>query len=82
MPAAFASLLFDSPEQPLIGQTQSFATFPPFRARARSFFRIFRFSHLVSASLLFSDTLHLRFVISPHSQKFDIYNSFDGTCAA
>jgi hypothetical protein len=57
MPAAFASLLFDSPEHPLIGQTQSFATFPPFRARARSFFRIFRYSPIWFLLLFSSPTL-------------------------
>ena len=37
-PAALASLLFDPPEPQIIGKTQSFATFLPFRASASSFF--------------------------------------------
>ena len=37
-PAALASLLFDPPEPQIIGKTQCFATFPPFRASASSFF--------------------------------------------
>ena len=37
-PAALASLLFDSPEPQIIGKTQCFATFLPFRASASSFF--------------------------------------------
>ena len=32
------SLLFDPPEPQIIGKTQCFATFPPFRASASSFF--------------------------------------------
>ena len=38
MPAALASLLFDPPEPQIIGKTQCFATFLPFRASASSFF--------------------------------------------
>ena len=38
-PAALASLLFDPPEPQIIGKTQCFATFLPFRASASSFFR-------------------------------------------
>ena len=37
-PAALASLLFDPPEPQIIGKTQCFATFLPFRASASSFF--------------------------------------------
>ena len=37
-PAALASLLFDPPEPQIIGKTQCFAAFPPFRAPASSFF--------------------------------------------
>ena len=37
-PAALASLLFDPPERQIIGKTQCFATFLPFRASASSFF--------------------------------------------
>ena len=37
-PAALASLLFDPPEPQIIGKTQCFATFLPFRASESSFF--------------------------------------------
>jgi len=37
-PAALASLLFDLPEPQIIGKTQCFATFLPFRAPGSSFF--------------------------------------------
>ena len=42
-PAALASLLFDPPEPQIIGKTQCFATFQPFRASASSFFWLFLF---------------------------------------
>ena len=42
-PAALASLLFDPPEPQIIGKTQCFATFLPFRASASSFFLFFLF---------------------------------------
>ena len=42
-PAALASLLVDSPEPQIIGKTQCFATFLPFRASASSFFWLFLF---------------------------------------
>ena len=42
-PAALASLLFDHPEPQIIGKTQCFATFLPFRASASSFFLLFLF---------------------------------------
>ena len=42
-PAALASLLFDAPEPQIIGKTQCFATFLPFRASASSFFWLFLF---------------------------------------
>ena len=42
-PAALASLLFDPPEPEIIGKTQCFATFLPFRAPAFSFFWLFLF---------------------------------------
>ena len=42
-PAALASLLFDLPEPQIIGKTQCFATFLPFRASASSFFWLFLF---------------------------------------
>ena len=53
-PAALASLLFDPPEPQIIGETQCFATFLPFRASASSFFWLFLFYHLLSSALLFS----------------------------
>ena len=43
-PAALASLLFDPPEPQIIGKTQCFATFLPFRASVSSFFWLFLFS--------------------------------------
>ena len=42
-PAALASLLFDPPEPQIIGKTQCFKTFLPFRASASSFFWFFLF---------------------------------------
>ena len=60
-PAALASLLFDPPEPEIIGKTQCFATFPPFRAPGSSFFWDFLFFDLLSSSLLFSDSSHLCF---------------------
>ena len=42
-PATLASLLFDPPEPQIIGKTQCFATFLPFRASASSFFLLFLF---------------------------------------
>jgi hypothetical protein len=42
-PAALASLLFDPPEPQIIGKTQCFGTFLPFRASASSFFLLFIF---------------------------------------
>ena len=59
-PAALASLLFDAPEPQIIGKTQCFATFLPFRAPASSFFWDFLFFDL-SSSLLFADSSHLCF---------------------
>ena len=42
-PAALASLLFDPPQPQIIGKTQCFATFLPFRASASSVFLLFLF---------------------------------------
>ena len=42
-PAALASLLFDPPEPQIIGKTQCFATFLPFRATVSSVFLLFLF---------------------------------------
>ena len=60
-PAALASLLFDPPEPQIIGKTQCFATFLPFRAPGSSFFWNFLFFDLRSSSLLFLDSSHLCF---------------------
>ena len=60
-PAALASLLFDPPEPQIIGKTQCFATFLPFRAPGSSFFWDFPFFDLLSSSLLFADSAHLCF---------------------
>ena len=92
-PAALASLLFDPPEPQIIGKTQCFATFLPFRALGSSFFWDFLFLiyfDLIS-SLLFSDSSHLCFssvrIVGSltsklpsmrHSQKQD---GFDPGCA-
>ena len=62
-PAALASLPFDPLEPQIIGKTQRFATFLPFRAPASSFFWLFLFSGLLSSALLFSFLLlHLCFL--------------------
>ena len=52
-PAALASLLFDPPEPQIIGKTECFATFLPFRASASSFSLLWSdlfYSYLLSAS--------------------------------
>ena len=67
-PAALASLLFDPPEPQIIGKTQCFATFLPFRAPASSFFSSLIFSLLLFSSLwLFPSLLF----ICPYCRKFD-----------
>ena len=45
------------PEPQIIGKTQCFTTFLPFRAPGSSFFSLFLFSGLLSSTLLFSLTL-------------------------
>ena len=62
-PAALASLLFDLSEPQIIGNTQCFATFLPFRAPAPYFFWLFLllFSFLLSSSLLFSSSSSFSF---------------------
>ena len=73
-PATLASLLFDPLEPQIIGKTQCFATFLPFRVPASSFFWLFLFSDLLSSlfysslfysslfySSLLSDSSHLCF---------------------
>ena len=56
-PAALASLLFDPPEPQIIGKTQCFATFLPFRASA--FFSSGSFSSLIFSLLIFLFSLPL-----------------------
>ena len=56
-PAALASLLFDPPEPQIIGKTQCFATFLPFRASPSSFLLIFLFS--LPSSLLCFSSVHI-----------------------
>ena len=70
-PAALASLLFDPPEPQIIGKTQCFATFLPFRASASSFFLLFLFYSsffLSSSSLCLFPAL---LFICPYCRKFD-----------
>ena len=69
-PAALASLLFDPPPQ-IVGKTQCFATFLPFRAPGSSFFWLFLLSDLLFSSLLFSDSSHLCFSLCLYCRKFD-----------
>ena len=57
VPAALASLLLDPPEPQIIGKTQSFATFLPFRASPSSFFWLFLFSDLLSSTIFYSSLL-------------------------
>ena len=64
-PAALASLLFDPPEPQIIGKTQCFATFLPFRASASSFFWSFLF--WLFSPLLFN---------CPYCRKFHFVGSF------
>ena len=51
-PAALASLLFDPPEPQNHEETQCFATFPPFRAPASSFFWSFLFGTHFSMKIM------------------------------
>ena len=55
--AALARLLFDPLEPQIIGKTQCFATFLPFRAPASSFFWLFLFSDFFLSSILLSSTV-------------------------
>ena len=50
----FSEPTFWPSEPQIIGKTQCFATFLPFRASASSFFWLFLFSDLLSSTLLFS----------------------------
>ena len=77
-PAALASLLVDPPEPQIIGKTQCFATFLPFRAPGSFFFGDFLF--LIFFLLLFSSLLWLfpsLLFICPYCRKFDFQTSFD-----
>ena len=65
-PAALASLLFDPPEPQIIGKTQCFATFLPFRASVSSVLLLFLFWSF-SSLCLFPALLF----ISPYCRKFD-----------
>ena len=58
-PAALASLLFDPPKPQIIGKTQCFATFLPFRAPGSSFFCSSLFYSSLFYSILFSLTLSI-----------------------
>ena len=64
--AALASLLFDPPEPQIIGKTQCFATFLPFRASAYSFFWLFLFSDLLSSNLSLLSASALLCFLSVH----------------
>ena len=65
-PAALASLLFDPPEPQIIGKTQCFETFLPFRASVSSVLLLFLFWSF-SSLCLFPALLF----ISPYCRKFD-----------
>ena len=75
-PAALASLLFDPPEPQIIGKTQCFATFLPFRASASSFFWLFLFWSSLFWSFLFWLFPPLLFNC-PYCRKFHCETSFD-----
>ena len=70
-PAALASLFLDPSEPQIIGKTQCFATFLPFRASLSSFFLLFlfysSFFYSFSSLCLFPALLF----ISPYCRKFD-----------
>ena len=59
-PAALASLLLDPPEPQIIGKTQCFATFLPFRAPASSLFWLYPSLIFSISYLLPSDFLRVR----------------------
>ena len=70
-PAALASLLFDPPEPQIIGKTQCFATFLPFRASVSSVLLFFLFYSSLFwsfSSLCLCPTL---LFICPYCRKFD-----------
>ena len=76
-PAALASLLFDPPEPQIIGKTQCFAAFLPFRAPGSSFFWDFLLLLLFSSLLWLCPSL---LFICPYCRKFDFETSFDDIC--
>ena len=69
-PAALASLFFDPSEPQIIGKTQCFAIFLPFRASASSFFWLFLFSDLLSSVTLPISTFHLSILSEVWLLKF------------
>ena len=88
-PAALARLLFDPPEPQIIGKTQCFATFLPFRASASSSTLLSSNLSLLSASsLLCFSSVHIvgsltsklpSIILSKHAQRhgrFDEWYSF------
>ena len=76
-PAALASLLFDPPEPHIIGKTQRFATFLPFRASASSFFWLFLFSDLLSSNLSLLSASALLYFSSVYIAKLPSTICFD-----
>ena len=69
--AALASLLFDPPEPQIIGKTQCFATFLPFRASASSFFLLFLFYSSFFWSFSSLCLFPALLFICPYCRKFD-----------
>ena len=70
-PAALASLLFDPPEPQIIGKTQCFATFLPFRASVPSFFWLFLFYSSFFWSFSSLCLFPALLFICPYCRKFD-----------
>ena len=70
-PAALASLLFHPPEPQIIGKTQCFATFLPFRASASSFFWLFFFYSSLFQSFSSLCLCPALLFICPYCRKFD-----------
>ena len=70
-PAALASLLFDPPEPQIIGKTQCFATFLPFRASASAFFWLFLFYSSFFWSFSSLCLFPALLFICPYCRKFD-----------
>ena len=70
-PAALASLLFNPPEPQIIGKTQCFATFLPFRASPSSFFLLFLFYSFLFWSFSSLCLCPALLFICPYCRKFD-----------